>query len=124
MKTADVWSEHVEWIRSLSVFLGCQLLLVEGSESLEVDAASATLEGVVGPPHPGVSIECVVKLLTARKDDGDVAVWALVFFFVDKRRVAEQGRCCLAVEWHSGQWVRRGWESDVYGEWTDLETLE
>jgi hypothetical protein len=59
-----------------------------------------------------------------RKDDGDVAVWALVFFFVDKRRVAEQGKCCLAVEWRSGQWVRRGWESDVYGEWTDMEMLE
>jgi hypothetical protein len=124
MKTADVWSEHIEWIRSLSVFLGCQLRLVEGSESLEVDAASATLEGVVGPPHPGIIIELVVKLLTTRKDDGDVAVWALVFFFVDKRRVAEQGKCCLAVEWRSGQWVRRGWESDVYGEWTDLEVLE
>jgi len=124
MKTADVWSEHIEWIRALSVFLGCQLRLVEGSESLEVDAASATLEGVVGPPHPGIIIELVVKLLTTRKDDGDVAVWALVFFFVDKRRVAEQGKCCFAVEWRSGQWVRRGWESDVYGEWIDLETLE
>ncbi|WP_224368749.1 hypothetical protein [Hyalangium versicolor] len=124
MKTADVWSEHVEWSRALSVFLGCQLRLVEGSESLEVDAASATLEGVVGSPHPGIIIELVVKLLTTRKDDGDVAVWALVFFFVDKRRVAEQGKCCLAVEWRSGQWVWRGWESDVHSEWTDLETLE
>jgi hypothetical protein len=124
MKTADVWSEHVEWIRSLSVFLGCQLRLVEGSESLEVDAASATLEGVVGPPHPGIIIELVVKLLTTRKDNGDVAVWALVFFFVDKRRVAEQGKCHLAMEWRDGQWSRRGWESDDEGEWAGLETLE
>jgi hypothetical protein len=124
MKTADVWSEHAEWIRSLSVFLGCQLRLVEGSESIEADAASATLEGVAGPPHQGIIIELVVKLLTTRKDDGDVAVWALVFFFVDKRRVAEQGKCCLAIEWRSGQWSRRGWESDDEGEWMDLETLE
>lgn len=97
MKTADIWSEHVEWIRSLSVFLGCQLRLVEGSESLEANAASATLKGVVGPPHPGIIIELVVKLLTTRKDGGDVAVWALVFFFVDKRRVAEQGKCYLSL---------------------------
>jgi len=124
MKTADVWSEHVEWIRSLSEFLGCQLRLIEGSESLEADAASATLEGRVGPPHSGIIIEFVVKLLTIREDDGDVAVWALVFFFVDKRRVAEQGKCCLAVEWRSGQWIRRGWESDDEGEWTGLETLD
>ena len=124
MKTADVWSEHVEWIRSLSAFLGCQLRLVEGSESLEVDAASATLEGVVGPPHPGIIIELVVKLLTTRKDSGDVAVWALVFVFVDKRRVAEQGKCYLAMEWRDGQWSQRGWESDDEGEWTGLETLE
>ena len=124
MRNVDVWSEHVEWIRALSVFLGCPLLLVEGSESLEVDAASATLEGVVGPPHPGIIIELVVKLLATRKDDGGVAVWALVFFFVDKRRVAEQGRCCLAIEWREGQWSRRGWESDGEGEWMGLETLE
>jgi hypothetical protein len=124
MKTADVWAAHDEWIGSLSVFLGCQLRLVEGSEMLDADAAAATLRGVFGAPHSGVSVECFVKLQTARKDDGDVAVWALIFFFVDKRRVAEQGKCCLAVEWRSGQWIRRGWESDVYEEWTGLETLE
>lgn len=124
MKTADVWPAHAEWIHSLSVFLGCPLRLVEGSETLEVGAASATLEGVAGPPHQGITIALVVKLLTARKDDGTVAVWALVFFFVDRRRVAEQGKCCLAVEWRDGQWSRRGWEPDAYGEWTDLETLE
>jgi len=124
MKIADVWSDHAEWIRSLSAFLGCPLRLVEGSESLEADAASATLEGVVGPPHQGISIELIVKVLTTRKDDGDVAIWALVFFFVAKRRVAEQGKCCLAVEWREGKWSRRGWEADDEGEWTELESIE
>lgn len=124
MKDTDVWSAHVEWIRTLSVFLGCPLRLVEGSEIVEVNAAAATLEGSLVPPHPSIALELIVELLTTRMDDGDVAVWALVFFFVDKRRVAEQGKCCLAVEWREGQWRRRGWESDEYGEWTDLETLE
>lgn len=124
MKTADVWAAHVEWIQSLSEFLGRPLRIIEGSETYDVNAASATLKGAVGPPHPGITIELVVELLTTRMDDGLVAVWALVFFFVDKRRVAEQGKCCLAVELRGGQWHRRGWESDVYGEWTDLETLE
>src|SRR5262245_36021647 len=117
MKTEDVWAAHGEWISSLSTFLGCQLRLVEGSEIIDPDAAAATLRGGFGAPHPGVIIECAVKLLTTRKDDGEVAIWALVFFFIDKRRVAKQGKCCLAVEWRSGQWGRRGWEADVYEEW-------
>ncbi|TQF16038.1 hypothetical protein FJV41_10170 [Myxococcus llanfairpwllgwyngyllgogerychwyrndrobwllllantysiliogogogochensis] len=124
MKDVDLWSEHVEWLKSLSLFLGCPLRIVQGSETIEVDAASATLEGMVGTPHPGLTIELVVKLLVTRKDDCGVAVWALVFFFIDKRRVAEQGKCCLAVEWREGQWSRRGWESDADGEWAGLETLE
>jgi hypothetical protein len=94
-----------------------------GVETMHGEARGPRLEGVVGPPHPGIIIELVVKLLTTRKDDGDVAVWALVFF-VDKRRVAEQGKCYLAMEWLDGQWSRRGWESDDEGEWTGLETLE
>jgi len=73
MKTADVWSEHVEWIRSLSVFLGCQMRLVEGCESLEVGRMMVTWP--FGRSYSSSS---------------------------------------LAVEWRSGQWVRRGWESDVY----------
>lgn len=124
MKTADVWSEHAEWIRSLSIFLGSQLRLVEGSESFESDTASVTLEGTLGSQSPSVIIELIVKLLSTREDTGDVAVWALVFFFVDKRRVAEEGKCYLALEWRAGQWSRRGWESDDEGEWVDLKTLD
>ena len=48
MGNLDVWSAHVEWIRSLSAFLGCPLRLVEGSETVEADVAAATLQGVVG----------------------------------------------------------------------------
>ncbi|WP_235685344.1 MULTISPECIES: hypothetical protein [Corallococcus] len=119
----DLWSGHAEWLKSLSLFLGCSLRIVHGSETVEVDAASATLEGMVGALHSGIVIELVVKLLVAQKDDGSVTVWALVFFFVDKRRVAEQGMCYLALEWREDQWCRRGWESDVDDEWAGLETL-
>ncbi|AEI63079.1 hypothetical protein [Corallococcus macrosporus] len=123
MMDVDLWSEHVKWIDSLSTFLGCHLKSVQGSETIGVDAASATLEGVVGARHSGVVVELVVKLLVTR-NEGDVSVWALVFFFVDGRRVAEEGKCCLAVEWREGQWSRRGWEADDTGEWVGLEVLE
>lgn len=124
MKPTDVWSAHGEWIQSLSGFLGCPLRLVEGSEIVQVNAAAATLEGAIGPPHPGVRIELLVKLLTNRNDDGGVVIWSLVFFFIDKQRVAPQGKCLLALEWREGQWHHRHWESDVYDEWTELETLD
>ncbi|WP_140859939.1 hypothetical protein [Myxococcus xanthus] len=124
MMDVDLWSGHVKWIESLSTFLGCQLQTVQGSETTGIDAASATLEGVVGARHPGVVVELVVKLLVSRNDDGDVLVWALVFFFVDKRRVAEEGKCCLVVERREGQWRRRGWEADDNGEWAGLEMLD
>ncbi|WP_224242640.1 hypothetical protein [Hyalangium gracile] len=69
-------------------------------------------------------IELLVKLLTTRMDDGSVAIWALVFFFVDKRRVAEKGKSHLTAAWRAGQWAQRGWEADIYDEWTELEALE
>ncbi|RKG99333.1 hypothetical protein D7V97_31820 [Corallococcus sp. CA053C] len=119
-----IGSEHAAWIQTLSGFLGCPLGLVEGSETLEADAASSTLEGVMGPPHSGITTELLVKLLVTRRDDGGLDVWALVFFFVDKRRVAERDKCYLTVEWREGQWARRGWEADAEGEWAGLETLE
>jgi len=124
MKVTDTGSAHAEWIRALSVFLGCPLRLVEGSETVDPAASAATLEGTLVPSHPGITVELIVKLLTTRMDDGEVAVWALVFFFIDKQRVAPPGQCCLAVEWHEGHWKQRRWESDEYGEWTELETLE
>lgn len=121
MSALDVWTDPA-WIRSLSDFLGCPLSLVVGSEVLEADAGAATLRGVVGPAHPGVTIELLVKVLTTRQED--VAVWALVFFYVDKRRVAEEGKSHLALEWREGQWHRRYWEADIYGEWEDFKTLD
>ncbi|NVJ19347.1 hypothetical protein [Myxococcus sp. AM010] len=124
MMDVDLWSKHAKWIESLSTFLGCQLQTVQGSEAIGVDTASATLEGVIGARHSGVVVELVVKLLVTRNDDRGVSVWALVFFFVDKRRVSEEGKCCLAVEWREDQWIRRGWEEDDNGEWAGLEMLD
>ncbi|WP_342378713.1 hypothetical protein NVS55_04880 [Myxococcus stipitatus] len=69
-------------------------------------------------------VELIVKLLVTRDDDRGVSIWALVFFFVDRRRVAEEGACCLAVELRDGQWRRRGWVADANGEWAGLEVLE
>jgi hypothetical protein len=121
MSTLAVWTDPA-WVQSLSEFLGCPLAFVEGSELLKVDAGVAVLRGVVGPARPGVTLELLVKVLTTRQED--VSVWALVFFFVDKRRVAEEGKSHLALEWREGQWHRRGWEPDEYGEWEDLKTLD
>ena len=112
------------WVQSLSDFLGCPLAFVVGSETLEVNAGAAALRGVVGPPRPGITVELLVKALTTRMDDGSVAVWALVFYYVDKRRVAEEGKSHLAIEWRDGEWHRRRWEDDEYDEWTELETLD
>jgi hypothetical protein len=124
MKPTDVWSAHGEWTQSLLDFLGCPLRLVEGSETVDIAAASGTLRGVLVPPHPGVMMELLVKLLMTRQDDGEVAIWALVFFFVDKQSVAPQGKFVLALEWSEGQWHHRHWEPDEYDEWTELETLD
>ncbi|MCE9671599.1 hypothetical protein LY474_27710 [Myxococcus stipitatus] len=125
MKTGDRWAEHVGWIQELSRFLGCPLSMVEGSESVAPDAASWTLEGSLGAPsQTGLSFDLVVKLQATRVDSGDLSVWALVFFFVDKRRVAEEGSCFLSLEWRMGAWRRKGWEADVHGEWGGLETLD
>ena len=126
MTTTDVWSAHAEWIQSLSAFLGSGLRLVEGSETVRADSADATLEGAVGPPQAGIPIQLIVKLQTTRMDTGEVSVWALVFYFVGKQRVAPPGKCLLAVEWRDGQWHRRTWESDEYGEWewAGLEVLD
>jgi hypothetical protein len=123
MSALDIWTD-VAWVQSLSDFLGFPLAFVEGSESLGGNAGAAALRGRVGPPHPGVTLELLVKALTTRMDDGGVAVWALVFFYVDKRRVAEEGKSHLAIEWRDGAWHRRRWEEDEYDEWTELETLD
>jgi sugar (pentulose or hexulose) kinase len=123
MSALDIWTDPA-WVQSLSDFLGCPLAFVEGSESLGGNAAAAALRGRVGPPRPGVTLELLVKVLTTRMDDGSVAVWALVFFYVDKRRVAEEGKSHLAIEWRDGAWHRRHWEEDEYDEWAELETLD
>jgi hypothetical protein len=123
MSALDIWTDPA-WVQSLSDFLGHPLALVVGSEGLERNAGDATFRSVAGAPRPGVTIELLVKVLTSRLDDGRVAVWALVFFYVDKRRVAEAGKSHLAIEWKDGAWHRRRWEDDEYDEWTEFETLD
>lgn len=119
-----VWSGHEDWIRGLSDFLGCSLRLVDGSEIIREQSAFATLRGTLGPPPPRIALDLNVKLQVNRMDDGDIAVWALVFYFVDKRRVAAKGGCFLTLQLCGEKWERRGWEADVYGEWDELETLD
>ncbi|AFE06384.1 hypothetical protein COCOR_05465 [Corallococcus coralloides DSM 2259] len=124
MQVADVWSSREVWLRALNDFLGATLQLVEGSESFGNDAAGATLRDTVSRARPGVMIEHVVQMQATQVDGGEVQVWALVFFFVDRRRVAPAGQCFLALQWEDGRWSSRRWEADVYGEWTGLETLD
>lgn len=124
MQVAYVWSSREVWIRALSDFLGGALRLVDGSEIVHDDAVHATLRESLSPPHSGVTMERLVKLQVSRVESGEIEVWALVFFFVDKQRVAPAGQCFLTLQWRDGRWSPRQWEADVYDEWTGLETLD
>ncbi|RKG53696.1 hypothetical protein D7X30_29980 [Corallococcus sp. AB011P] len=124
MQVADVWSSREVCLLALSDFLGATLQLVQGSERVGNDAASATVRDSMSPSRPGGVIEHVVHLQVAQVEGGEVEVWALVFFFVEKRRVAPAGQCFLTLQWEKGRWNSRRWEADVYGEWTGLETLD
>ncbi|NNB93403.1 hypothetical protein HJC10_04035 [Corallococcus exiguus] len=124
MRVADVWSSREVWLLALSDFLGGTLQFVEGSERLGNDAAGATLTEARSSPCPGVMVERVVELQVTQVESGDVEVWALVFFFVDKKRVAPAGQCFLTLQWENGCWRSRRWEADVHDEWTGLEALD
>ncbi|MFP2899322.1 hypothetical protein [Corallococcus sp. 4LFB] len=124
MQVADVWSSREVWIRALSEFLGGALRLVAGSEIVRDDAAYGTLRDALASPHTGVALERVVELQVTQLDSGEFAVWALVFFFIGKQRVAPAGQCFLSLQWKDGCWFSRGWEADVHEEWTGLKTLD
>lgn len=111
-------------VRSLMSALGRELTLVPGSTVEETDTFSATLQTKPTRDAAAITFDMLVKLNITYQSGGSEQAEALVFVFVCGRRVAVPGACYLVMSLdESGKWTTPEWESDVYNEWGDLESL-
>jgi predicted alpha/beta hydrolase family esterase len=67
--------------------------------------------------------------LITSNDAGGQDIWALVFFYVNGIRAAPAEKDHLTLRWEAeddgiSRSAVRGWEADVYDEWTESERLE
>lgn len=117
-------------VRELAEACSFELELVEESLIVEGDYLAATARSRPdASASPSVKLDALAKLHLSPNDAGGTETWALAFFFVNGERVAPPGMCHLTLKLEPSReipprWVARGWEADVYEEWTGLLRLE
>jgi len=112
-------------LEQLGGALGFGLHFVPDSMRGEGGNFAATARSVPDGRGGECKIEVLVHLLVSDPKEDGPSIWALVFYFVDRRRVAPPGmsHLTLAFDEIEGRWRAKEWENDPYDEWTD-EGLE
>ena len=109
---------------------GFRLILVEGSYSGEGPFTSATARSWQRAAEGSqLCTNLRAQLLITANDDGEPEIWALVFFYINGVRAAPAGESHLTLCWETGdgtasRWMVRGWEADIYDEWTESDRMD
>ncbi|MGC4064600.1 MAG: hypothetical protein QM784_08140 [Polyangiaceae bacterium] len=112
-------------IRRLEPIVGATLVLEDECILEHEGTATATAYGTVAGTT-AFRCDVVVKLLVAGPEIESERVWALVFVFINGKRVAPSAADYMTFVYENAPaaWVFRAWESDVYDEWSDLEEFD
>jgi hypothetical protein len=105
--------------------IGFELRLVEGSVIRERDDVAATARSKRSEPSPEVRVEVLVQLLISTPEPAGSSIWALIFYYVNGRRVAPPGLSHMTLSFakESSRWMPGDWEADEYEEWTEFDRL-
>lgn len=127
LSTDDKLSETIVGIASA---IGYELTLVEESVIRDDGYVTATAEGARREPDNerqdsmGPTYNVIVKIMSSVLDSGEKSTWALVFFYINRIRVAPKGKDYATLSLaRGGKWFMAEWESDVYDEWSELALL-
>lgn len=119
----------------LGAACGFALALIEESVIVEGGYLAATARSLASEPAPepapvpAVRLEALAKILISPNEAGGSQTWALVFFFVNRQRVAPAGMSHLTLKLDregdgASRWVAVDWEEDEHQEWSGLERLD
>jgi hypothetical protein len=112
-------------VDTLACASGLTLALVEGSVSIEGESIVMTAMSRGAPRGRNITLDAVAKVFIAEAQEGKRATWALIFFYIDGRRVAAEGLSHVAFSLDDGgEWKKLGWERDEYNEWGEMSDAE
>jgi hypothetical protein len=108
-------------IDTLGVALGAPLVVDEINTAAEHGMATATAHATIKLSEV-LQLQFVVKILVSDCSISEPRTWALVFFFVNRRRVApaDFSHATLSYDVEGQVWHFRDWEVDAFDEWGDL----
>jgi hypothetical protein len=109
--------------------IGFPLALVAGSLTREGELLFANGRSAPAAGAREVRLETLARILVAPGGEGEPAVSAIVFYYVNGARVAPAGACNMRfslAKTSAGtrRWVTVGWEADELDEWSDLCVLQ
>ncbi|AKT39463.1 hypothetical protein [Chondromyces crocatus] len=114
-------------VADLGAACGHPLTLIEESVWSEGPFGSASAaSGELSPAGSLLGMNLRAHLTVTANEGGATDLWALIFVHVNGARVAPPGADYLMLKWETAdgegsRWVARGWEADVYGEWSEDE---
>ena len=102
---------------------GLALVLVEDSILVEGEYVAMTATSRGAAESHGISLSAIARVLVAEQHEGKRPTWALVFLYIDGRRVVAEGLSHVAFSLDDeGEWKKLGWERDEYNEWEEMNT--
>ena len=106
-----------KWVESLSECLGLPLTAVEGSKHGNHESNSLTARGAMRV-GPGLELSVLAEIYLAEQQ-----VWAMLFVYLNGKRVGPSGFDYLILRSNDGVWQSGAWERDEYQEWAKYDSL-